>query len=353
MNRLEHQPGNETKQELIGDPVELLRQIESVDKEREYARVVGAIAARRRRRRLRRAGWGAAAAAAVVVCLLWVPGLRLSAPQPEESVRLIFADGSVAEFGQKEAENPVTDRSDVRVISRDGSLVFQKKETAAPDSVQELVYTTLVVPKRHLHDITLEDGSRIWLNSDSRLKFPVVFGSGERRVELEGEAYFEIAQDSLRPFIVEAEGQTATVLGTKFNISAYGESGSVVTALVEGLLCVATTDGSGMVVLTPGQQSNVDRLSGTLTHGQADLGGALAWKNGLINIDKMNLDEALRVVARRYDVEFDFSDPQLRDIRFRGTIPAYRSVEEVLDAIELSGPVEFRVKGSRIIVEKR
>lgn len=223
-------------------------------------------------------------------------------------------------------------------------LVYSQK-----DSVPVVLeYNTLSVPRSGEYMLALSDGSRVWVNSESVLRYPVAFGTGKREVFLSGEAYFEVAKDAKRPFIVHA-GKTATaVLGTSFNVKAYrGEEHTAVT-LVEG--AVAVSAGGGRCRIAPGQQVKVDNETLGMERREVDVATYVSWKDGLFDFDKMPLEELAVQLSRWYDVDFFFASQEAAGKCFTGAVKRNRSLRFMLDFIEKTSGVRFEMKGQTVCV---
>ncbi len=200
--------------------------------------------------------------------------------------------------------------------------------------------------------IVLPDGSKVWLNADSRLTFPSRFAANERRVSLEGEGYFKIKEQRIKnkdnrsaklPFIVSSQGQEVKVTGTKFNIAAYRNEKTIKTTLLEGGVLV-----NGQL-LKPGQQSSV-LSSGDLKIEEADVMQAIGWQQGDFVFRGETLEEVFRTVARWYNVEVRYQRNAARYITVGGTVSRSRSIRAVLDLMEKTGKVTFKVSGNVITV---
>lgn len=222
----------------------------------------------------------------------------------------------------------------------DGQLVYDhasKNSNAGP-----LTYNSISTPRGGQYQVTLPDGSIVWLNAASSLKYPASFsGLGERRVELTGEAYFEVAADKERPFLVVSGGQTIEVLGTHFNVNAYGEDPAARTTLLEGSIRLHSKETEETYILSPGQQA--------IRHGkgfqviEADTESAVAWKNGKFVFNGESLENILLKVARWYDVTIEFQDTKAKGIRFGGTMSRFENISKVLNKLAITGDVQFKM----------
>ena len=212
---------------------------------------------------------------------------------------------------------------------------------------------TASTPAGGTYQIILPDGSKVWLNAGSSLRFPQEFAGKERRVTLTGEAYFEVAKNKKQPFIVKSHDQQVTVLGTHFNISAYENESLTKTTLLEGAVLVALddlqkrNDDSGYTVLSPGKQ--------TLSNGrdlkvqQADLDEAVSWKNGYFRFNDEKLNSVMQKIARWYNIEVIYKDKPTEE-GFTGTISRASNISDVLSMLERTKTVHFEIEGRRVMV---
>ena len=239
----------------------------------------------------------------------------------------------------------------------DGSLVYHVKNTSdkLPES-GKLIYNSITTPRGGQYTVNLPDGSRVWLNAASTLKFPTNLGAtAERRVELNGEAYFEVTPNKSRPFKVITRSAVALnrqqeieVLGTHFNVSAYDDESSTKTTLLEGSVKVnSILHAKNALVLSPGQQSVLD--DGPISLKAVNPEQFIAWKNNKFMFDGNNIQGIMRQISRWYDVDVMYKGPISKEA-FSGKISRFKNLAEVLDLIELTGLVHFKVEGRRIIV---
>ena len=206
---------------------------------------------------------------------------------------------------------------------------------------------TLIIPRGGTYKVALADGTTIWLNADSKLIYPSVFTGSEREVTLEGEAYFEVADDPFRPFVVHAAGQQVHVLGTRFNIQAYGDEEDVVTTLVDGRVAVHVPGDS--VLLKQKQQTRWDRVGRLHLETDVDVALAIAWKNGYFRFYKTDIKTIMRELARWYDVTINYA-PGLKPMYFGGLIRRKDDISEVLKMLEATNDIHFQMEGKKITV---
>ncbi len=233
----------------------------------------------------------------------------------------------------------------------DGQLHYV---AGAPKAGSEIRFNTVATPRGGQFQITLPDGSRVWLNAGSSLRFPTLFTGGERKVELTGEAYFEVAENKAMPFKVLANNSEIRVLGTHFNVMAYDDEKQMNTTLLEG--SVQILKGADKVLIKPGQSAILNKASEKITVAAADADQAVAWKNGYFIFVDESIESIMRKVSRWYDVEVSYTG-NLNNKDFTGTISRNKNVSELLRMLELTGAVHFKIaqedlsgKGRRITV---
>lgn len=258
---------------------------------------------------------------------------------------LTLADGRKIDL--LKAENGrLTEESGVAIRKTAyGKLVYEVKEVSTRVN-NEKYLNTISTPKGGQYQVILPDETIVWLNAASSIRFPAGFTNlKQRKVQLSGEAYFEVAKDKQHPFIVETGQQEVEVLGTHFNLNAYGDEQNVKTTLLEG--SVRVLSGKDLVVLKPGQQSLLHNH--TLDVANADTEEAVAWKNGYFKFNSEPLPSIMRKLSRWYDVEVVYEGKPGND-RFGGTISRYKNLADVLEMLESTKLVKFKVEGRKIIV---
>ncbi len=232
--------------------------------------------------------------------------------------------------------------------SQDGELVYEiKSDAGEADKIN-----TLTTSNGQTYKIRLPDGSFVWLNAASSISYSVnLIANGRRNVTLDGEAYFEVAKDEKHPFVVQTEQQDVEVLGTHFNVNAYRDESAVKTTLLEGRVQVSTPQilnrKQPVVTLFPGQQSVVK--NGKLTVGIADVEMETAWKNGQFIFDGQDFESLMNTISRWYDVAIVY-DYRPANLHLGGKISKYKSIKDVLEILEGTGDVKFKIVGRRINV---
>ncbi|WP_164108386.1 MULTISPECIES: FecR family protein [Sphingobacterium] len=232
---------------------------------------------------------------------------------------------------------------------RHGELSYTLTSTGPSDRV---IYNTIVTPKGGEYKLCLPDGTYIWVNSSSQLKYPLNFGKERRVVELEGEAFFEVARLAIGqkyiPFIVKTRQQELEVLGTAFNINSYDPE--IRTTLVEGTVRLRF-DNIQQQLLKPNQQAIYNPHKDEVSVKPIDPFYTVAWRNGSFAFDNVNLYDVMATIARWYDVKVDYQG-DFKEVYFSGTISRYADINKLLKLITLTGGVQFELKERRVSVMK-
>jgi fecR protein len=215
---------------------------------------------------------------------------------------------------------------------------------------EELIYNTLKVPTGGFYQLELADGTKVWLNSESELRFPVRFAAGGRDVYLKGEAYFQVKKNEGKPFTVFLNESSVTVLGTSFNIKAYKDEENIYTTLVEGSVRFSVEKGGEPVVLHPGMQSVWNVESGKTEVKKVDVNQFIAWRDGRFVFPSTTLEELMMQLKRWYNIEVEFEVPEVRRYEFRGAISRDMELANVLSLVEKTSNVVFIVHGRKINV---
>ena len=206
----------------------------------------------------------------------------------------------------------------------------------------------LDIPKGGEFKIVLDDSTEVWLNSESKLIYPEKFSDKERRVIVKGEAYFKVAHESNRPFRVETDGQVVTVHGTEFNVKSYKEDKNVLTTLVEGSISLSKANGSGEVMLRPGHQSQFSKQDASTTVRTVNAEMVTSWRYGKFVFENQTLEEIMQELSRWYNFEYEFSNNDLKQIEFMGSIPRYSQFDTALTILEKSGGIHFKRQGNKL-----
>jgi transmembrane sensor len=262
---------------------------------------------------------------------------------------LTLADGSQIILDSA-ANGNLASQGNAKVIKLDGQLAYNTSGSST-----EVLYNTITTPKGGQYQLVLADGSKVWLNAASSLRYPATFSGNERKVELTGEGYFEIAKNSSMPFRVNVAGKSEVeVLGTHFNINAYSDEVSINTTLLEGIVKVSAT-GSGLTtkdskLLSPGQQAQQNSTGQIAVKKNNDIDEVMAWKNGKFIFQDADIQSIMRQIERWYDVEVSFNGNITKE-QFVGLIPRNVNISQILKMLEKTGTVKFEIVGKKVIVK--
>ena len=262
---------------------------------------------------------------------------------PGSSMAILkLADGRMIEIGKQPLRLEDTQGSVVKY--ENGRLSYSSgKETTITEA-----YNELVVPVGGECHVLLDDGTDVWLNADSKLKYPIVFNGESREVVLSGEAYFEVKKDN-RPFIVNLESGDITVLGTSFGVSAYPGYPNY-TTLVQGSVRF-TSLRREQIVLTPGEQAVVD-ISGSLKKRSVDVEEFIGWKDGVFIFKDKPLAELMKRLERWYGVHVIFQDESLKELEYTGSLERYNSINTFLQLLEKLEEIRYEIKENTIALFK-
>jgi transmembrane sensor len=258
---------------------------------------------------------------------------------------LKLADGSSIVLDNA-TDGKLATQGNMQVVKKGGSLNYIEDDGS---NDQQISYNTIETPRGRQYQLILEDGTKVWLNAASSIRFPVVFNSSDRRVEITGEVYFEVARDKEKPFRVDANGTTVEVLGTNFNINSYADEETINTTLLEG--SVKVSKGDRQKIIIPGQQAQVDGKGEVRTEKNVNVTEVMAWKNNLFSFNNMDIKKLMRQLSRWYDVEVIFKNEMAEPVTFIGGISRTVNLSTVLNILEQTGEVKFDIEGKKIIVK--
>ena len=260
---------------------------------------------------------------------------------------LTLADGSTIVLDSAANGTLAVQENANLVKTANGQL--QYNAINAPNAAME--YNTLFVPKgsKTVH-LTLSDGTQVWMNSFSSLRYPVVFAATERKVEISGEAYFEVAKDEHKPFIVQKGEVQVQVLGTHFNVNSYDDEADIKVTLLEGSVKIQNANTSKMI--KPGEQAMLNVEGKIAINRDVDIDEVMAWKNGRFEFNGHTIDVVMRQLSRWYDVEVEYRGAKPDD-HFMGDISRMGNVSEVLKMLEHTEVVRFSIEGKKIVVTRK
>jgi len=272
--------------------------------------------------------------------------------------KLQLGDGSIVTLDSG-TNQIIGQQGSIAVKNNNGQLVYAK--SAATGGRGEILYNTLTTAKGETYATVLSDGSKVWLNSQSSVRYPVAFDGDEREVQITGEAYFEVTQSKnnegkKRKFLVDisskdgVRGGQVEVLGTHFNINSYSDEDAIKTTLLEGSVKVHAAGNTSEIMIKPNEQAQIDRANNLkkLTGTDVDVDAEVAWRLGLFQFDNADLKTVMRQLERWYDVEVVY-EGNIPKREFIGAIPRTMNLSEVLKLLEKQ-KVHFRIEGRKIIV---
>ena len=338
----------------LSDPTYLKKQFMEYE---NYSAKQGYAVFRARRgqtRRVRTIRWVAAVAAMWVLVLgvtLWLTrnkdenantqlATSNSISAGEKKARLTFADGSTVEVSEKNTH--VLKEKGVDIEYKDGEISYVA--TVKPAGT---VYNELEVPRGGECMIKLDDGTRVWVNAETKLKYPVTFVGENREVILEGEAFFDVVEDE-KPFIVKTSFGDVRVLGTAFGISAYSNEPESYTTLVRGKVSVGTKDAAPIVIL-PGEQV-ITSKDGKMVKQEVDAEEFVGWKDGIYVFKEKSLGDIMTTLERWYNISVVFQDEDLKELPFTGNLKRYDNINVFFDALTRTGDLKYRVEGNQVVL---
>ncbi len=267
------------------------------------------------------------------------------APGSNKAV-LVLADGSEHDL----SSNPSS------VIDADGAHIkntgTRLEYTTTNGQSSEIKYNTLRIPRGGEYFVVLADSTKVWLNSETTLRFPVQFAGDVRQVELSGEAFFEVSKQTGKPFIVKSDNQSVKVLGTQFNISSYTDNISTFTTLVEGKVEISLNDNPEIkLTLNPSEQCIRDNKGDVLQKKKVDVSPYVAWKDGRFVFQDQMLEDIMKTLSKWYDVEVAFVNEEDKKLRFTGNLARYADFSNILEKIERTNEVEFEITNNLITIK--
>lgn len=307
--------------------------------------------------------WPRIIAAASVIFLLIIGGYFLNKKPPVQKITVnkpvVISAGSnkatltlgngkklVLTGGKK---GVLTTQGHINITAIGNGELCYNSQAAAKDAYNEAVYNTITTPRGGQYQVILSDGTKVFLNAGSSLRFPTLFDAKNRRVELSGEAYFEVEKNKEKPFIVNANDIDVKVLGTHFNISAYQDDKFTATTLLEG--SVDISKGSASALLVPGQEGITCTNNTRIIVHHANIDEVMAWKNGFFVFNDERITDIMKKVSRWYDVDVVFED-DIQGKKFGGAISRSKNISELLDYMKITGGIHYRIEGRRVTFMK-
>ena len=254
--------------------------------------------------------------------------------------------------GERIALNTLGSKS---ILTEQGASITKSGNGLAYDIGKSVVnrnelsnkFNTISTPAGGEYHLILSDGTEVWLNAGSSLKFPVNFANNQRIVEITGEGYFEVKKDPGRPFLVNAGTTQVKVLGTHFNVSAYANDKNITTTLLEG--AVQLHKGAVSTLLKPGQQGIATVGSSSISVQHADIEAVIAWTKGRFVFNDINIKDVMKIVERWYDIDVEY-EGNVGNKKFGGTTSRYDSITELLNNMALTGGIHYKIEGRKVTI---
>lgn len=259
---------------------------------------------------------------------------------------LLMADGEKVSLGSGYIQN-LKEKDGTRLHTTEGNMLVY----SSVQQQEKQIFHTITVPVGGEYSLQLADGSRVWLNSATTMRYPTAFTGKKREVYIEGEAFFEVMKDAAHPFIVHAKEAEVKVLGTEFNISAYPDDAELVTTLKSGKVQMCC--GKSKIELQPGHQAVWQRQEASVYTKEVDVSLYTAWMRGVFEFENLSLGRIGIQFSRWYGVEFVFTDPALAGRYFTGGVKKYNTLRESLDLIENTTNVHFEIVNTKVFVTSR
>ncbi|HAH73087.1 FecR family protein [Butyricimonas virosa] len=261
---------------------------------------------------------------------------------------LVLPSGEVVDLV---AKSGVISRGENTVINNEGkTLSYKSIGNQAP--MDSLRYNEVIVPKGGEYQLVLSDGTLVYLNSMTKIRFPERFSEKCREVEVCGEAFFEVAENKRVPFVVKTDAYEITVLGTKFNVTAYADEQVATTTLVEGAVSISGKCIGEAKALRPNEQFVLDRVSGSVEIKNVDVNYYTAWKDGMFRFRDVRLEEIMHVVERWYDMTVVYEDESVRDLHFGFNMSRLETIEPLLNIFELNGKIKITKEGKVLKIKR-
>ena len=261
---------------------------------------------------------------------------------------LVLPSGEVVDLV---AKSGVISRGENTVINNEGkTLSYKSIGNQAP--MDSLRYNEVIVPKGGEYQLVLSDGTLVYLNSMTKIRFPERFSEKCREVEVCGEAFFEVAENKRVPFVVKTDAYEITVLGTKFNVTAYADEQVATTTLVEGAVSISGKCIGEAKALRPNEQFVLDRVSGSVEIKNVDVNYYTAWKDGMFRFRDVRLEEIMHVVERWYDMTVVYEDESAKDLHFGFNMSRLETIEPLLNIFELNGKIKITKEGKVLKIKR-
>ena len=331
---------------------------EKIDFQKSWQRLDSSLVGRPRKGRWLFWRVGSVVAASVALLLMFVFPFTRQVEQPGTLVSQVgITPGGVKAILQSEDGKMIdlTSSTSSRIVTSDGLVLVNDslkglRFDQSKSENQPMKYHTLAVPVGGEYHFTLADGTRVWVNSASEVRFPNFFSGVKIEIYVKGEVYLEVARDEKHQFVVHAGENEVRVLGTRFNLTAYPDAQKVITTLVEG--SVEFRNNQSSIRLKPGEQSVLDRETNNLEKQKVDVSIYTSWVSGTYEYERMPLSDITRQLSRWYDVQFVYEATEFRNHPFTGIVKRDQSLEEVLLIIEKTTNIRFEISERTVIIKR-
>lgn len=259
---------------------------------------------------------------------------------------LVLEDGSIYNLDKEEDIHILSE--DIEIVNGNNTIVYKTSENRI--NTRKLQYNTLKIPRGGEYQLYLSDGTKVWLNSETEIKYPVIFSSEKREIFIKGEAYFEVIENKECPFIVNTSAISLEVLGTSINVRAYDDEIQTTSTLVTGKVLLRELENLKEITLVPNEQA-VTTSKETVVR-TVDIYPFIAWKEGRIQFEENTLEEIFRDLSRWYNIEVEYTDREVKDLRYSIDMMRYETLSDVLNILELTEKIKFEINESKLLVKK-
>ena len=257
---------------------------------------------------------------------------------------LVLEDGHIVNLEEEEDFDFVSE--DIDIINDNSAIEYRASNNRI--SKPKLRYNILKVPRGGEYQLSLSDGTKVWLNSETEIKFPVIFCNMKREIFLKGEAYFEVEEDKECPFIVNTSSISLKVLGTSFNVRAYGDENQTTSTLVSGKVLLRELETQKEIALVPNEQA-VTASKETVVR-TVDVDPYIAWMEGRILFEENTIEEIFNDLSRWYNFEIEYASQDARNLRYSIDVMKYESLSEVLNILELTERIKFEINENKLLI---
>ncbi len=272
--------------------------------------------------------------------------VQLASAQQRPIVNLRLASGEEILLSQNSNDTVFVSKTYEQVKLDSGRLIIYDGEDC---NVQKQSLHVINVPEGNEYQLVLSDGTKVWMNSETSLKFPGKFIDGERKVELVGEAYFDVAEDSLHPFVISTSEIEIKVLGTSFNVKCYQKQPAI-TTLVTGIVEITNGD-QEKIILKPGQQAIA--YQNVITVKEVETLYYTAWKDGYFMFNDLPLKSIMQIISNWYNLDYEFSDSDIAEIHITARLKKYGEVDSVLKVLSIINEINISRKGNSLLIEPK